>query len=145
MPHSRSIDILKEARQQLVVEHQRALAEIDRDIARLEQVVENEPATAPTISSNGGGGSGRYRHMSMRSAVESFMSGFPQGAQVPILQITEALRDGQVMIGKKPNQKRLPNTKDVRILVSNSGRKKYVYDRVTDAVMLAADELRHAS
>ena len=142
MASKRSIEILRTAREQLVAEHHRALAEIDRDIARLEATSEYGSDDIPPIT-NGNGVSGRYRHMSMRSAVEAYMSEFSRGTSVPIVQITEALRDGEVFIGKKGNPKRLPNTKDVRILVSNSGRKKYTYDRVKDAVMLA-EELRNA-
>ncbi|PWT80204.1 MAG: hypothetical protein C5B44_05715 [Acidobacteria bacterium] len=81
---------------------------------------------------------GAYRGMSLVAAIQAYLNEH-NGGPVPVAQLTQDLLKAGVLIGKKKTgPKRPATTRDVRICISNNGRKKFVYDVDADLVRTRA-------
>lgn len=87
---------------------------------------------------------GKYREVRMGTAIIDYLMDNP-GRAVPITELTDQLRRGGVIINSlkrhiekgQPNKPHPPDTREVRICISNRKR-TFLYDKVYDTIRLKA-------
>jgi hypothetical protein len=131
------LEILKKSREELIANHRKDLAELDRVIASLEgkpspSSMQPGPIQQPPTRS------GKYRTFNLVSAIQSYLAE-RGGGPISVAELAQELIAEGAMVGKRGHPKRVPSTRDIRITISNNGRKKFAYDVHRDTVAIRSE------
>ena len=131
---NRGVEILENARAEMIAKFERELKELDKDIAvlRANDGSRSKPANPPTVKP------GQYKPYECSAAAQMYLEECG-GGPIPFRQLLDALKRG----GCEPNWSEDRYSRNIKIMFQNGeNRETFNYDKRGDTVSLRVRGLR---